>query len=259
MWFDEIMDDCKQALVIANKYKNVFVPIFLKLALTIGIGAYVVISFIAGIIKHEYIMEYIFTDYSAFMEVLPTILINSIVIYLLVLLGFSLLDVGSINMFKVALSDRNPRFKDFTEGIKQYFLKVVLGKLFLHILTIILLPIIIFLVLLYAVVVGTLTAGWGLMFLGVLISLYLGTWVSIIVIDGHSPIKAIGRSIKLGRRYFKGLFVILLAATMIGSYSVSIFGLLAAVIAGWFIAGVVATYFNIVVMLIYYRNKESLE
>jgi hypothetical protein len=45
---------------------------------------------------------------------------------------------------------------------------------------------------------------------------------------------------------------------LISSYSTVLFGVLAAVLGGWFFAGVVATYFNMVVMLIYYRNKEGL-
>lgn len=258
MWFDEIMDDCKQALITCNKYKSVMVPIFIKLALTFVIGAYVFISFIAGIIKHEYILQYMFDDSSAFMEVLPTILINGAVIYLLALIGFTLLDVGSINLFKVALSDNKPRYKDFTEGIKNYFVKVLLGKLFIHVLLVLTSPVLLALYLLYALLVGTLTAGWGILFLGVFIAVYLGTWISIVVIEGDAPFTAIGKSIRLGRRYFKGLFVVLLASTLISTYSVALIGPFAAVVGGWFIAGLVATYFNMVVMLIYYRNRESL-
>jgi hypothetical protein len=258
MWFDEIMDDCRQALVTANKYKDVFVPIFLKLALSLAIFGYIFVSFIAGIIKHENILDYIFTDYYALLEILPTILINGIIIYLLVLIGFSILDVGSINMFKAALNDQKPKFKDFKEGVKNYLFKVILGKLFMHLLVIITLPLTLVLYLLYALVVGTLTAGWGILFLSVFISIYLGTWITIIVIEGDSPLKAIGKSLKLGRKYFKGLFVIFLASTLISTYSTVLFGVLAAVLAGWFFAGVVATYFKLVVMLVYYRNKEGL-
>lgn len=258
MWFDEIMDDCKQALITAGKHKGIFVPIFLKLALSITIFAYIFISFIAGIIRHEYVLEYVFTDYSAFMEVLPTIVTNGIIIYALVLVGFSILDVGSINMFKAALNDRKPRFNDFTEGVKNYLLKVILGKMFMHLIILVTLPITVVLYLLYALLVGTLTAGWGMVFLSVFVSIYLGTWVTIIVIEGDGPLKAIGKSIKLGRRYFKGLFIVLLASALISSYSTVIFGVLAAVLGGWFIAGLVATYFKLIMMRIYYRNKENL-
>ncbi|MDF2530706.1 MAG: conserved rane protein of unknown function [Clostridia bacterium] len=258
MWFDEIMDDCKQALIIANKHKNVFVPVFLKLALSIAIFGYIFISFIAGIFKNQYIFEYMIDDPSAILELLPTVLTNGIIIYLLILVGFSILDVGSINMFKTALNDQKPRFKDFTEGVKSYFFKVLLGKLFIHLLVIITLPLTAFLYIVYAVIAGTLTAGWGVLFLSVFVSIYLGTWVTIIVIEGYSPLKAIGKSIKLGAKYFKGLFVILLASILIGKYSIVLFGVLAAVLAGWFIAGAVATYFKLVVMLVYYRKRESL-
>jgi hypothetical protein len=161
-------------------------------------------------------------------------------------------------MFKIALDDQKPKYKDFTEGIKKYFFKVVLGKLFMHLLIIITLPVTAVLYIIYALIAGTLTAGWGLLFLGVFVSIFLGTWVPIIVIEGYSPLKAIGKSIKLGAKYFKGLFIVLLAATLISSYSTVIFGVLAAVLAGWFIAGIVTTYFNLVVMRVYYRNRERL-
>lgn len=258
MWFDEIMDDCNQALITANKYKNIFIPIFLKLALSVVIFGYVFVSFIAVIIKNSYIFEYLYTDPSMIMKLFPTLIVNSIIIYLLVLVGFSILDVGSINMFKVALNDQKPKFKDFTAGIKNYFFKVILGKLFMHVLIIITLPVTVLLYIVYALIAGTLTAGWGLLFLGVFVSIFLGTWVPIIVIEGYSPLKAIGKSIKLGAKYFKGLFIVLLASTLVSSYSTVIFGVLAAVLAGWFIAGVVSTYFNLVVMLVYYRNRERL-
>lgn len=258
MWFDEIMDDCKQALITANKFKAIFIPIFLKLALSIALFGYIFVSFITSIIRHSYVFEYIYTDPSAILELFPALIINGVVIYLLVLVGFSILDVGSINMFKVALNDEKPRYKDFTEGIKKYFFKVVLGKLFMHFLIIITLPVTALLYIVYAVIAGTLTAGWGLLFAGVFVSIYLGTWVPIIVIEGYSPLKAIGKSIKLGAKYFKGLFIVLLASTLISSYSTVIFGVLAAVLAGWLIAGIVATYFNLVVMLVYYRNREGL-
>ncbi|MDF2533172.1 MAG: hypothetical protein K0Q65_2753, partial [Clostridia bacterium] len=137
MWFDEIMDDCKQALITANKYKNIFVPIFLKLALSIVLFIYIFVSYIAVIIKNSYVFEYMYTDPSMILELFPALIINGIVIYLLVLVGFSMLDVGSINMFKVALNDQKPKYKDFTDGIKNYFFKVILGKLFMHFLIII--------------------------------------------------------------------------------------------------------------------------
>ena len=258
MWFDEIMDDCKQALVTANKYKNIFIPIFLKLALSFAIFGYVFVSFIAVIIQKSYIFDYLYSDPSVILELFPTIIINGIVIYLLALVGFSLLDVGSINMFKVALNNQKPKYRDFTDGIKNYFFKVILGKLFMHFLIVITLPVTAVLYILYILIAGTLTAGWGVLFLVVFVSIFLGTWVPITVIEGYSPIKAIGKSIKLGGKYFKGLFIVLLASTLVSSYSTTIFGVLAAVLAGWLIAGIVATYFRLVVMLVYYRNRERL-
>ena len=258
MWFDEIMDDCKQALITANKYKSIFIPIFLKLALSVILFIYVFVSFIVVLIRNSDLFTYMYTDPSMILRLFPTLIANIIIIYLLTLVGFSLLEVGSINMFKAALNDQKPKYKDFTDGIKNYFFKVVLGKLFMHLLIIITLPLTAILYIIYALLVGTLTGGWGILFFGVFVSIFLGTWVPIIVIEGYSPLKAIGRSIKLGAKYFKGLFIILLTSTLVSTYAIVIFGPLVAVFAGWFIAGLVATYFNLVVMLVYYRNRERL-
>lgn len=259
MWFDEIMDDCKQALVTANKHKGIFIPIFVNLAYAILIVVFVFTGMLSLLAKYQYVIEYMFSDYYAFMEVLPALLISGLILYLIILFGSSIIEVGSINMFKAALNDTKPRFSHFIEGIKKYLLKAVLGKISIQLIILLLSPILIVLFLLYSVIVGTLTGGWAILFLSAAISAFLGSWVSIIIIDEASTFKAIGKSIKLGRKYFKGLFVIMLATMLIASYFVSIFGIIAAIIAGWFISGIVNTCFKLVLMLIYYRNKENIE
>jgi hypothetical protein len=216
MWFDEIMEDCKQALFTANKYKGIFIPIFLKLAYPLALGISILIITIGGVARYRYLLNDVFTDTWVLRELLPSILLVGLIFYVLILIGYSMIDVGSLHMFKMALSDVKPTFRDFREGIKNYLMKVILGKLFLHALILIASPLLVLLYLLYALLVGTLTAGWGILFLVVFISVFLGTWISIIVLEGSSPLKAMGKSITLGRRYFKGLFVILLAASLIG-------------------------------------------
>ncbi|MGB7605559.1 MAG: hypothetical protein WBL93_08805 [Lutisporaceae bacterium] len=259
MWFDEIMDDCKQALVTANKYKGIFLPILLNLVLAVGISIFMFISMFSILMKYRYAIAYMFRDYYSFMEILPTLLGISLILYLIALIGYSIIEVGSINMYKAALNDTKPSFSHFIEGIKKYLLKVILGKVFLNLLSLLLSPILLVLFLLYFVIAGTLTGGWAILFLSAFILVYFSTWVSIIVIEGTSPFKAIGKSIKLGRKYFKGLFIILLATTLLTSYSVSILGIFAAIFVGWFMAGIVSTCFKLVLMLIYYRNKENIE
>jgi len=252
MWFDEIMDDCKKALVTANKYKSIFIPIFLNLILSIVVCIFVFTGTLSTIMKSQYGL-----GYTSFMELLPTILGMALILYLVVLIGSSLIEVGSINMYKAALSDTKPGFSHFIEGVKKYLLKVILGKISLQLLILLISPILIVLFIIYIAIAGTLTGGWGILFLGAFISVYFSAWVSIIVIEGDSPFKAIGKSIKLGRKYFKGLFVIILAFSLIAGYSVAIFGIFVTITAGWFIAGIVNTCYKLVLMLIYYRNKEN--
>lgn len=259
MWFDEIMDDCKQALVTANKYKGIFLPILLNLVLVVGIAIFVFISMFSILMKYIYAIQYMPGDLYTIMEMLPVLLGIGLILYLIALIGYSIIEVGSINMYKAALSDIKPSFSHFIEGIKKYLLKVILGKIFLLLLSLLVSPIILVLFLLYITIAGTLTGGWAILFLSAFVLVYFSTWVSIIVIEGTSPFKAIGKSIKLGRKYFKGLFIILLATALLASYSVAILGIFAAIFVGWFIAGIVSTCSKLVLMLIYYRNKESIE
>jgi hypothetical protein len=255
MWFDEIMDDCKQALITVNKHKAVFIPLFLKLIVFLFAGIYFFTALTSFLITYRY--TYIF-DHNVFPHVILNIIAHILVIYLAVLIGFCVIDTGTINMLKYALNDEKPRFKSFTEGVKKYLLKTVLGNLFIHGLVLVTLPITAILYTLLIVIFGTLTAGWAVIFLNTCISVFMGAWISILIIEEISPIKAMGKSLRLGKKYFKGLFVVMLASTLIGSFSSLLFGPLAAVFAGWFISGVVITYFRLVVMQIYYRMRDCL-
>ena len=258
MWFDEIMDDCKNALRIATNNKGIFVPIFIRLGLSILMFV-VAFAFLIGYVVR--IVNLSFTgieDLQILFREIPIVLVIGVTIYLIYLLGDSLIEVGAINLLKMAARGNKPKTSHFFDGIKAYFLKVLGGKLIILLIVLILSPIIIGLYLLYTILIGTLTAGWGITFLSVFVAVYFTSWTTAIVVDNISPIKAIGVSFKLGKKYFWGLFIVILSSILIGRYITVVFGPLVAMLGGWFIAGVVLTYFKLVVLMVYNRKREGL-
>lgn len=258
MWFDEIMDDCKNALRVSHNNKKIFIPIFIKLGLNILLIILAFALVIGNIVRIANLSMRGMEDLNILLRQLPLFLIAGVIIYLIYLLGDSLIEVGSINLLKVAVNEEKPGFSYFLEGIRRYFLKVLGGKLIILLIFLVLSPIIILLYLLYTAIIGTLSGGWGVIFLGVLVAVYFASWTTAIVVDNLSPTRAIGLSFKLGKRYFPGLFIIMLSSTLISSYISMVFGPFVALLGGWFIGGVILTYFKLVVLLIYNRKKQEL-
>ncbi len=258
MWFDEVMEDCKSALRIAHKNKGIFIPLFIKLGLNILLIILAFVLVIGNIVRIATLSIRGMEDLNILLRQLPLFLIAGVIIYLIYLLGDSLIEVGSINLLKAAANEEKPRFSYFLEGIRSYFIKVLGGKLLILLVCLVLSPIIILLYMLYTAIIGTLSGGWGIIFLGVIVGVYFASWTTAIVVDNLSPTRAIGLSFRLGKKYFPGLFIILLSSTLIGSYISMVFGPLVALLGGWFIGGVILTYFKLVVLLTYNRKKEKL-
>lgn len=258
MWFDEIMDDCKNALRIANNNKGIFVPIFIKLGLNILLFVITFAFLIGYVVRIANISYDSINSLGILFNEIPIVLIIGIIIYMIYLLGASLIEVGAINLLKIAVEGNKPKSSHFFEGIKTYFPKVLGGNLIIFLIVLVLSPVIIGLYLLYTVLIGTLTAGWGITFLSVFIGVYFTSWTTAVVVDNLSPIKAIGISFKLGKRYFWGLFIIILSSILISRYIAVVFGPLVALLGGWFIAGVILTYFKLVVLMVYNRKREGL-
>jgi hypothetical protein len=258
MWFDEIMEDCKNALRIANNNKGIFVPIFIKLGLSILLFV-TTIGFAIGYVVRVANLSYNrISSLQILFKEIPIVLVIGIITYLLFLVVGSIIEVGSINLIKTAAEGVKPKSSHFFQGIKNYFLKVLGGKLIIHLIILVLSPIIIGLYLLYTVLIGTLTAGWGITFLSVVIAVYFTSWTTAVVVDNLSPIKAISISFKIGKKYFWGLFIIILSSILISRYIAVVFGPLVALLGGWFIAGVILTYFKLVVLMVYNRKREGL-
>jgi hypothetical protein len=253
MWFDEVMDDCKQALVTAVKHRGIFVPVFVKLGLTVAFVIYCIIAAVAVIVRFSDMTDSAMF-WTEFLRRLPFISIMVLVTVLLLMLGSAFMAAGSFNLYKAAATDTKPNSSDFFTGVKKYFGKMFLGMLFLDLLFLILSPIILVLYLLFALIVGTLTAGWGLSFLSAWILIYLGTWRAIVVLEDKGPLSAIKASIRFGSSCFWGLFIIMFSFVVLLKYAVVAFGILPAILAGWFISGVVSTYFNLLILSTYKRK-----
>lgn len=258
MWFDEIMDDCKNALRTANNNKGIFVPIFIKLGLNLLLFI-IAIGFVFGNVIRMLNLSYRGKDdLLILLREVPVFIVIGVIIYLLYLAASSIIEVGSINLIKVAASGVKPKSSHFFEGIKDYFFKVLGGKLLILLIFLVLSPIIIGLYLLYAVLIGTLTAGWGITFLSVFVAVYFTSWTTAVVVDNLPPVKAIGISFKIGRKYFWGLFIVMLSSILISKYMSAVFGPLVALLGGWLISGVVLTCFKLVILMVYNREKEGL-
>lgn len=260
MWFDEIMDDCKRAMRLADNNKGIFAPIFIKLGLYILLGAIIFISVLRHLSISNYTTEFKgkFFQNNAAPSGFRYYVILGLIVYILYIAIASILEVGTINLIKTASYGIKLNAGHFIKGIKDYFLKVAAGKILINLVMLILSPAIIILLTLYSFTIGILTAGWGVILIGVIYGIFLGTWTTAVVADDLNPLKAIKRSIVLGKRFFWPFFIVILASALIGSYIAGAFGAIVAIAAGWFLSGVVLTYFKIVIYFIYLRKKQEI-
>ena len=259
MWFNLLMDDFKESLHVSDKYHGVYFPVFLKLIMTLIMGIFFVGSIIT-IVAGGAISGFEYMDgFEIAMNILKSLGIVGVIAYILYLVLWGLIEVGTINMIRAAFNDQKPTKAIFLEGIKTYLRKVVSGKLLIHFVVMILSPILFALFILYAVIIGIPTAGYGVVFLFIAIGAYFATWTIAIVEDEMDVTEGLGASFRLARNHFKPLFVIVLSASMIGQYVAWLFGPLGAVLAGWFMGGIVRIYFKMVTYRTYMRYSEDYE
>ncbi|WP_202707267.1 hypothetical protein [Sporosalibacterium faouarense] len=258
MWFDEIMDDCKEALRISDNHKGIFIPVIINFVLTLLFIAYCVFIGIALFRKISNIPMYSWNSYNTWLHQIPPILIIALLNYIIVVLFSSIMKAGSINLYRYAIDNKKLKASYFMEGIKTSFLKILGGTLFTHIIALFASPIILIFFLIFSFTLGLLSPSWGMLFLSTVSTVFLFAWPIIVVEDNMGPIQSILTSVKLGWRNFLGMFVILLGNALISKYVLFIFGPLVAFICGFLLMGIVHTYFKVVVLLIYKRKKENL-
>ena len=261
MWFDSLMDDFKSALLTVDKYRGVFVPIFLKLIMQVIIGLIlgvgVIVTVMSGIFAGNSDVEGV----GLALSIIIPVSILVVLVYLVYVLLWAIIEVGSIHLYRAALAHERPTKAHFVAGIKAYLGKVFAGKLLIHFIVMITCPVWIVLYVVYMILIGIPTAGWGLFFLTFAIGAYFATWTIAIVHDDFSVMQGIKRSFKLARQHFKPMFIIILIAGVVTQYAMNLFGMVGALLAGWFISGVFQTYFKVVIYLTYIRfnSKNDIE
>lgn len=258
MWFDTLMDDLKRALIVANQYKGVFVPVFLKLAMHLIIGMIVVIGVITTITSGIFAGVNEVNAFEIALSFLVPIIVFLILGYIIYMVLWSLIEVGSINLYHAAINDEKPSKEHFFEGIKHYLGRVFGGKLLIHLVIMITAPVWMVLFVLFLILIGIPTAGWGAVFLSVAVGAFFASWTIAIVHDDLGVIDGIKASFRLAKNHFKTMFIIMLSISMVTQYAITLFGPIGIIIGGWFIGGVLSTYFKIAVYLTYmrYDNEE---
>jgi hypothetical protein len=257
MWFDNIMDDCKKGLKVAGDHKGIFIPILVNAGIHILFFILLFIVLMTYFIAHGRDLGNIADSPGNYMGMIITLIIGGLISYLILTILGCLLESGTVQLYKLAVEGIQPRASWFIDGAKRHFIRILGGTLIFHIITFVLLIPILVIMVLYTFTVGILTAGWGLILVGVIYGVYFNAWTIAVAVDNKGPIEAIGASMRLGKRYFRGLFVLTLAGIMISQFLTSAFGPLVAFVGGWFISGVVLAFLKLVVLLVYKRSKEK--
>lgn len=258
MWFDYLMDDCKESYDVSQAYHGVYFPVFLKLIMGLVMGAFLIGSIVTLVVGGALSNFEMMDGFEIAMHLLKSVGLMGLLAYLLYMVLWGLIEVGTINMIKAAFNDEKPNQAIFLDGIRSYLAKVSLGKLLIQVVVLVLSPVLFIGFILYALLIGIPTAGYGVIFLFVAIGAYFATWTIAIVVDDMDITEGIGTSIRLGRNHFKPLFLIVLATSTISSQVVMLFGPLGAVFAGWFLGGVVGIFFKMVTYKTYLRyNNEK--
>lgn len=254
MWFEAFMDTCKSSYLTALKHKGIFVPIFIKLAMHIVLGVLGIIAAVIIITSGAITASSRAEPVEVVIGFLVPFSILAVLGYILYTLLWGMIEIGTINLFKAASQDENLTKSHFFNGIKMYIDKVFRGRLLIHFLTLILSPLLVVLFIIYAILLGIPTGGWALVFLGTSVSVFFATWTMAIVVKEMNATKGIAESFRFGRKHFKTMFILILSLTMISQYSIMLFGPLGFILTGWFIGGVIDTYFKFVIYGLYTKQ-----
>jgi hypothetical protein len=252
MWFNELMDDCKHALSLVWSNPWIALPYVLQ-ALLIGIIAgglavVFILMFVVGAIGASNNSIHIWGMIIPFLIGLPliTLLFSSLA---------AMVDAGSISLFARVVEGHRPNSALFWEGVGRHFLPMWGIRLFLGALVLILSPLLALLVIIFSVTVGILSGGWGMIVIPVLSMVFFAAWPMALILDGQGGFKALKAGIRLGRNYFWGMFVLALAATLVGQHLSTAFGPILTIIIGWVIAILVNAWFKMTVLLIFRRRS----
>lgn len=254
MWFEDLMDDCKQALTLITSNIWISLP-YVVHALVVTIGS--IILFVG------FVMVFVFTTLSFSHDPMADVnwlllgagLLGGIALTSLLTSALSALtEAGSLHLFAAVAAGEKPSSQLFWLGVRSSFLSMWGITLFLNFLAIILSPVLLA-ILGLLLAAGILSGGWALLAAAAIVTVFLGAWPAALVLDKQGGFKALASGFRLGRRYFWGLFILALAAALLGQQLSAAFGPLVAILAGWILAVIVRSWSKMTILLIYKRHS----
>lgn len=256
MWFEELMDDFKNAMLLSDKYKGMYVPVLFKLAMGIILGVLFIGSFIGmltgGILASEMVKE----PFKFAVSMIGSMGVVFILMFIIYCILWSIIEIGTISLINAALIDEKPTKEHFLNGIKEFLGGTVITKVILDLVWFVTFPIWLTLFLIFMLTVGILTGGWGLILLGAAVSALFISWPIVIVNGNKRGLSAVKESIVFGRKNLKSMVVVIVFASLVSGYASSMFGPLVALIGAWLIGGAILIYSKIIIVMKYTRYKE---
>lgn len=254
MWFDELMDSCKRALALITANIWIVLPYVLHtLALVITFAALALVVFLL-ILGAAGLSAY-FQDW---LLMIPAALVTAVIVVLVVSAVNACIEAGSVRLFAAVAAGERPSAPIFWAGVRSHFMSMWGLMLLLSLAAIVLSPVLI-VVLALIVMVGGLSAGWGFLIFPVMLTVYLGAWTVALVLDNLGGLQALKAGVSFVNRYFWGLVILGLAATLLGPTLSGVMGPLVAMLAGWIIAAFVRSWSTMAIILIYQRRRPELQ
>lgn len=252
MWFDELMDDCKRALALVTSNIWISLPYALHALIAFVIIALVTLLSLAFVISAGFGFD-MSQDMNWLVFVAGGLGIIGVAALVSSVLN-ALVEAGSINLFAAVADGAKPSSSLFWSGVRTYFFSMWGMTLFLSLLGFLLSPILIILLAL-ALVAGTLSGGWALLAFSALGGVFLGAWPVALVLDKKGAFPALGAGFRLGKGYFWGMFILVLATVLLSQQLAMAFGPLIAILAGWILAMMVRAWQRMTIILIYKRRR----
>ncbi|QRN86720.1 hypothetical protein JR334_05825 [Clostridia bacterium] len=261
MWFDNLMDDFKQSLLTCHQYKAVFVPVFLRLAMHIVLGILMVIGLVTSLASGTFRGLFHAKTFDVFVRSLlgtfRPIGFSIVLVYIVYLVLWSMIEVGSISLIKTAIQGIKPSKKHFIGGIRVYMGKVFSGKLIIHLLVLLSTPIWFLAGLLYFILIAIPTGGWGSLFLATFLGALFLTWTTAIVEDDLGTFEGIKASLRLAKNHMQPVFLISLLSFFLIGYFSMILGPMVFFFAGWFLGGIIRILLKVATYLTYVRYSDG--
>lgn len=254
MWFEDLMDDCKGALALVLDNFGISLPYILHSLVIILCAFLLIFGFMAILLGAVGVSAYL----ENWLWMLPGFLAGGALFALVLSAVNAVMEAGSVSLFVAAAAGESATAQVFWGGVRRYFLPMWGIMLFLNLLALVLSPVLAVLLAL-VLLAGGLSAGWGFLVIPVIVTVFLGAWPVALVLDNNGGFKALGNGIRLGKRYFGGMFILGLATALLGSSISSVLGPLGALLLGWVGAAFVRTWSKLAILMIYKRRRLELQ